>query len=49
MLSISYDLYCVSSHRPSCYPIEEREALMHQREKLQGILNHINVIKQTYL
>jgi hypothetical protein len=28
--------------------IEEREALMVQREKLQGILNHINVIRQTY-
>jgi hypothetical protein len=28
--------------------IEEREALMTQREKLQGILNHINVIRQTY-
>ena len=28
--------------------IEEREALMAQREKLQGILNHINVVRQTY-
>jgi hypothetical protein len=24
MFSIGYDLYCISSHRPSCYPQEGR-------------------------
>jgi hypothetical protein len=46
VLDVSYTADMEAKNYASA--IEEREGLMTQREKLQGILNHINVIRQTY-
>jgi hypothetical protein len=35
MFSISYDLYCVLWHRPSCYPYERFRALAAELVRLQ--------------